>query len=125
MRASRERLLPYAQLLPYMAATRQPVGLRTLGRLAEVLRPLGLSDEDLTLAVVLIGSTTMGFASYESRRSPAEEIAAVLQEGLALRPEEERRTTAPLLPHLPAAHARLYETVLDQTVAAIESLNCR
>ena len=122
MRTSRERLRPHSRLLPYMASTQQPVGVRALAKLAEVLRPLGLSDEDLALAVLLISSTTIGYASYETRRSPAEQIVAQLQEGLSARPENEREILAPLLPRLPVAFARLYDAVLDQTVAAIKAL---
>jgi TetR/AcrR family tetracycline transcriptional repressor len=122
MRRSRERLRPYSQLLPYMAATQQPVGLRALARLAAVLRPLGLSEDNLTLAVVLIGSNTIGYASYETNRSPAEQVVAMMRQELAFRPEEERESVEPLLPHLPSAYARLYEVVLDQTIASIEAL---
>jgi TetR/AcrR family tetracycline transcriptional repressor len=119
---SLERLRPYSQLLPYMAATQQPEGLLTLGQLAAMLRPLALSDEDLALAVILIGSSTIAYASYETHRSPAEQIVAVLQDGLALRPEEERETVGPLLPQFPSAFARLYDVVIDQTIATIEAL---
>ncbi|WP_371551869.1 TetR/AcrR family transcriptional regulator [Streptomyces sp. NBC_00554] len=122
MRNSRERLRPHAQLLPYMASTQQPVGVRSLAKLAEVLRPLGLHDEDLAVAVLLISSTTIGYASYETRRSPTEQIVTQLQAGLSVRPESEREALAPLLPRMPAAFARLYDVVLDQTVAAIEAL---
>jgi TetR/AcrR family tetracycline transcriptional repressor len=106
-----------------MAATRQPVGLPALARLTSILRPLGLSEDDLALAVILIGSTTIGYASYEAHRSPAEQIVATLQEGLVLRPEEEREAVGPLLPRLPSVYARLYDVVLDQTVASIEALS--
>jgi hypothetical protein len=122
MRNSRERLRPHSQLLPYMASTQEPVGLRAFAKLAEVLRPLGLSDEDLALAVLLISSTTIGYASYETRRSPPEQIVTQLQQVLPARPVSERETLAPLLPLLPSAFARLYDVVLDQTVAAIKSL---
>jgi TetR/AcrR family tetracycline transcriptional repressor len=122
MRKGRERLRPYSQLLPYMAATRQPAGLPTLARLAAILRPLDLGEDDLALAVMLITSTTLSHAMYETRRRPAEETLAALREALALRPEEERAAVGPLLPRLPSAYARLHDSVLDRTVAAIEAL---
>ncbi|WP_330256955.1 TetR family transcriptional regulator [Nocardia sp. NBC_00565] len=122
MRNSSARLRPYSQLLPYMAATRQPVGLRALDRLAMILSPLGLDDEDLALAVILIGSTTIGYASFETHRLPAEQVVAALREGLPLRSEAEREIVEPLLPLLPTAYARLYDTILDQTIATIEAL---
>jgi len=122
MRRGRTRLRPYSQLLPYMAATRQPVGLPALARLAAILRPLDLDEDDLALAVMLIGSTTLSHAMYETRRRPVEETLAALREGLALRPEEEREAVGPLLPGLPSAYERLHDCVLDRTVAAIENL---
>jgi AcrR family transcriptional regulator len=122
MRNSRERLRPYAQLLPYMAATLQPVGLRSLAGLAGILSPLGLDDEDLALAVILIASTAIGYASYETHRRPADQIVAALQDGLALRPEAERAAVGPLLPQFPSAYARLHDVVLDQILTTIESL---
>lgn len=122
MRTARERLRPYSQLLPYMAATRQPVGLPALARLATILRPLGLDEDDLALAVILIGSTTLSHALYETRRRPAEETVAGLTEALALRPQTEREAVGPLLPGFPSAYARLYDTVIEHAIAAIESL---
>jgi TetR/AcrR family tetracycline transcriptional repressor len=122
MRGGRERLRPYSQLLPYMAATRQPAGLPSLARLATILRPLDLGEDDLALAVMLITSTTLSHAMYETRRRPAEETLGALREALALRPEQEREAVGPLLPRLPSAYARLHDCVLDRTVAAIEDL---
>ncbi len=125
MRNGRDRLRPYAQLLPFMAATRQPVGLPALARLARILRTLDLGEDDLALAVILISSTTLSHAMYETRRRPAEQALPTLQEALALRPEEEREVVGPLLPRLPSAYARLHDSVLDQTIATIETLAVR
>jgi TetR/AcrR family tetracycline transcriptional repressor len=122
MRNGRDRLRPYSQLLAYMAATQQPVGLPALAMLAAILRPLDLNEDDLALAVILISSTTLSHAMYETRRHPAEQTLAVLQEALTLRPEKERKAIAPLLPRLPSAYARLHDLVLDQTITAIETL---
>jgi AcrR family transcriptional regulator len=122
MRNSRDRLRPYSQLLPYMASTRQPVGLNAMVRLTVILRPLGLSDEDLALAFLHIGSTAIGFAGHEAYRPPAEQVAAALQDALALRSLGEQRMVGPLLPHFPAAYTRIYDLVLDQTVAAVGGL---
>jgi TetR/AcrR family tetracycline transcriptional repressor len=117
-----EKLRPYSQLLPYMAATRQPVGLQALDRLATILSPLGLDSENLALAVVLIGSTTIGYASVETHRLPAEQVVAALHEGLPLRSRTEQQLIEPLLATLPSAYARLRHTIIEQTVTTIEAL---
>lgn len=125
MRNGRDRLRPYAQLLPSMAATRQPVGLPALARLARILRPLDLGEDDLALAVILISSTTLSHALYETRRRPPEQTVPALREALTLRPQEEREAVGPLLPRIPSAYARLHDSVLDRTIATIEALAAR
>ena len=122
MSSSQERLRRYAQLLPFMISTRQPVGLRAVTTLADILRPLDLSDADRALAVALIGSTNFGYAVYDTNRAPVEQTAAAMREAVAERPAEEREVVEPLLPWLPDADARLYGVVLDQVIATIEGL---
>jgi TetR/AcrR family transcriptional regulator, tetracycline repressor protein len=122
MHTSRERLRPYRQLLSYMAATEQPAWVPALVTLTRVLRPLRLGEDELALAVTLICSTVIGHAVYETHRRPAEQKMAGLQEALALRPREEQEAVAPLLPRLPDAQRRLYDAVVDRTVAAVEAL---
>ncbi|MFF3751537.1 TetR/AcrR family transcriptional regulator [Streptomyces sp. NPDC002018] len=122
MRASRNRLRPYSQLLSHMASTRQPVGLPTLDRLARILRPLGLDDDDLALALVLISSTSISYAIYETHVQPADEIAGALRAGLELRTEEEKRNLGPVLERFPPAFARLHEVIVERTITTIEAL---
>ena len=122
MRGGHESLLPYPQLLPYMVSTQQPAWLPALVRLADLLGPLGLGADDLALAAVLISSTIVGHAVYESRRRSAEQTTAVLQRALQERPAAEKDVVGPLIPGLPAAYARLHDTVLDQTIATLEGL---
>ncbi|MGW7658626.1 TetR/AcrR family transcriptional regulator, partial [Streptomyces tendae] len=60
---------------------------------------------------------------YETHRGPvsARKLDA-LSEALALYPPDEREAVAPLLARLPRAHSRLYDVVVDRTVAAVEAL---
>ncbi|MBI0380783.1 TetR/AcrR family transcriptional regulator C-terminal domain-containing protein, partial [Streptomyces albiflaviniger] len=123
MHNSRDYLLPYRQLLPYMAATQQPARISSLVTMTRMLRPLKLTEDDLALAVALIGSTVIGHAVYETHRGPvsARKLDA-LSEALALHPPDEREAVAPLLARLPQAYSRLYDVVVDRTVAAVEAL---
>ena len=122
MRAAHERLLPYPQLLPYMVSTQQPAWLPALMRCSELLAPLDLDKDDLALAAVLIGSTMIGHAVYESRRQSAEQTTAVLYRALEDRPAAEQDALRPLVAGLPAAYARLHDTVLSRTIATVEGL---
>jgi hypothetical protein len=122
MRAAHERLLPYPQLLPYMVSTQQPAWLPMLLRCSELLAPLDLDEDDLALAAVLIGSSMIGHAVYESRRRSAEQTTAVLYQALEDRPAAEQNAIRPLVDGLPAAYARLHDTVIGQTLATVESL---
>ncbi|WP_406312257.1 TetR/AcrR family transcriptional regulator [Streptosporangium sp. NBC_01639] len=117
------KLRHYSQLLPYMAATRRPVGVPGLATLATILRPARLSDEDLALALMLIGSTTVGYAVYESRRCTGDQVVTALRDALTSCPEREQDLLEGVLPQLPSAFARLHEVVIDQTVTAIEALS--
>lgn len=118
MRAGQANLRPYPQLMPYMTTTRHPAWIPGLTRLCEILAPAGLSDEDLALAVALISSTMLGHAVYEGHRRPDEEMTALLDDT----PDPATDPLRPLLAGLPAAHARLHDTILDQTVTTVERL---
>ena len=120
MRAAQANLRPYPQLMPYMTTTWHPAWIPGLTRLREILTPAGLCDEDLALAVALISSTMLGHAVYEGYRRPDEEMTALLDD--LPRPDPTADALRPLLAGLPAAHARLYDTILDQTVTTVERL---
>ena len=120
MRAGRANLRPYPQLMPYMTTTRHPAWLPGLTRLHEILTPAGLSEEDLALAVTLICSTMLGHIVYDGYRRPDEEMTALLDD--APGPDPATDALRPLLAGLPAAHARLYDTIVDQTVTTVERL---
>jgi AcrR family transcriptional regulator len=120
MRAGQANLRPYPQLMPYMTTTRHPAWTPGLTRLREILLPAGLSAEDLALAVTLISSTLLGNAVYEGYRRPDDEMTALLDDAPA--PDPTTDALRPLLADLPAAHARLFDTILDQTVTTVERL---
>jgi len=120
MRAGQANLRPYPQLMPYMTTTRHPAWIPGLTRLREILTPAGLSAEDLALAVTLISSTMIGHAVYEGYRRPDEEMTALLDDIPA--PDPTADALRPLLADLPAAHARLFDTIVDQTVTTVERL---
>ncbi|XUL91665.1 TetR/AcrR family transcriptional regulator [Streptomyces galilaeus] len=120
MRAGQANLRPYPQLMPYMTTTRHPAWTPGLTRLREILLPAGLSAEDLALAVTLISSTLLGNAVYEGYRRPDDEMTALLDDAPA--PDPTTDPLRPLLADLPAAHARLFDTILDQTVTTVERL---
>ncbi|MFE2422315.1 TetR/AcrR family transcriptional regulator [Streptomyces hokutonensis] len=120
MRAGQANLRPYPQLMPYMTTTRHPAWTPGLTRLREILLPAGLSAEDLALAVTLISSTLLGNAVYEGYRRPDDEMTALLDDTPA--PDPRTDLLRPLLADLPAAHARLFDTILEQTVTTVERL---
>lgn len=122
MTQSREQLVPYPQLLPYMAGTREPAWLPSFVVLGRMLRPLSLRDEDLALAVVLVGSTVVGHALLETRRRPPIEVLPRLRTGLAHMTPDDRELVAPVLEELPAAFDRLYDTVITRTIDSIAAL---
>ncbi|NUU23363.1 MAG: TetR/AcrR family transcriptional regulator [Streptomycetaceae bacterium] len=122
MLLSMEHLQPYPQLLPYIASTRQPSWLPSFTLLTEMLRPLKLSDEDMALAIALIGTTIVGQATLAAKRIPASDMAGILNEALADADPDERAAVAPVLEALPDAFDRLYDIVIDTTIAAVESL---
>lgn len=122
MLASMEHLRPYPQLLPYIASTRQPAWLPSFVMLTEVLAPLGLDDEDLALAVALIGTTVVGQANLAARRTPADEMVDIMQEALSAAGAGHRARVGAVLTRLPQAFERLYAVVIDTTIAAVEEL---
>ncbi|MGW3108892.1 TetR/AcrR family transcriptional regulator [Streptomyces sp. NPDC001100] len=122
MRAGLANLRPYPQLMPYMTTTRHPAWIPGLTRLREILTPAGLSDEDLALAVALISSTMLGHVVYEGYRRSDEEMTALLDDVPDSDRDPATDSLRPLLAGLPAAHARLYDTILDQTVTTVERL---
>lgn len=121
MRGAQERLRPYRQLLPYMTASEQPAWLPLLIRMADLLAPVGLDDENFALSATLISATIIGHAGYENHGRLAQQTAA-LQDALASRTESERAAVGRVLPLLPAANARLHDTLVNQTIATIASL---
>ncbi|GCD95937.1 TetR/AcrR family transcriptional regulator [Embleya hyalina] len=122
MLLSMEYLRPYPQLLPYIASTRQPSWLPSFALLTEMLRPLELGDEDLAMAITLIGTTIVGQATLAATRVPAVEMSAVLREALGEADAEERARVGPVIDALPGAFDRLYDVVIDITITAVESL---
>ena len=96
--------------------------LPVLQRLATVLAPAGLGPEQLALAIKLVGSTVVGHALYETCRRPVDEMVAAMNTELAEQSAAARAVVAPILPHLIPAHARLYDVVIDQTIATIRAL---
>ncbi|WTW98343.1 TetR family transcriptional regulator [Streptomycetaceae bacterium NBC_01309] len=122
MLLSMEHLRPYPQLLPYIASTRQPSWLPSFILLTEMLQPLKLGDEDLALAITLVGTTIVGQATLAAQRTPATEMSAVLRDALDATDAPEKARVAPVLEALPGAFDRLYDVVIDTTIAAIESL---
>ncbi|MEU0934215.1 TetR/AcrR family transcriptional regulator [Embleya sp. NPDC005971] len=120
---SLEHLRPYPQLLPYITSTRQPAWLPAIMLLTEILAPLELGDEDLALAVALVSTTIVGQATLAARRAPAPEMASVLREALDRADEGARARVGPVLAHLPGAFERLYDEVVESTIAALESLS--
>ncbi|WP_436777430.1 TetR/AcrR family transcriptional regulator [Yinghuangia sp. YIM S09857] len=117
-----DHLRPYPQLLPYIASTRQPAWLPSFVMLTDMLGPLELADEDLALAIALIGTTIVGQATLAAKRTPTVEMVPVMREALRSASEEERARVAPVVEELPGALGRLYDLVIDITVEAIEEL---
>ncbi len=122
MLTSMRHLRPYPQLLPYIAAPSKANWLPSLIMLTEMLRPLALSDDDLALAITFISTTTVGHATLASREAPPGEPYAVLREALREENEEDRARVVPVLDSMPRAYERLYDMVIDSTIAAVESL---
>lgn len=125
---SMESLRPYPQLLPYIVSTRQPAWLPSFVILTKVLEPLRLSEEDQALAITLVGTTIVGQASMAAARRPAAEMVAVLQGALDASEDHDaadRAKIGGIIDELPTAFARLYDTVIDSTIAAIEALGGR
>lgn len=122
MLASMEHLRPYPQLLPYIASTRQPAWLPSFAMLTDVLEPLGLDDEDLALALALIGTTVVGQANLAARRTPADEMVVIMREALSAAGADDQARVGAVLTQLPGAFERLYAVVIDTTIAAVEEL---
>jgi TetR/AcrR family tetracycline transcriptional repressor len=125
---SMESLRPYPQLLPYIVSTRRPAWLPSFVILTKVLEPLRLSEEDQALAIALVGTTIVGHASMAAVRRRPEETVTVLQAALDASEEHdaaERAEIGGIIDELPSAFDRLYDTVIDSTIAAIEVLGGR
>ncbi|NUU20253.1 MAG: TetR/AcrR family transcriptional regulator [Streptomycetaceae bacterium] len=125
MEHGRATLVPYPQLVPYMAGTHKPAWLPSFAVLRRMLAPLRLGDDDLALAVTLVGSTVVGHAMLEARRRPVADTQASLRAALAELAEADRAEIGPLLDRLPGAYDRLYDTVISRTIAAVEDLSPR
>ncbi|WTW99560.1 TetR/AcrR family transcriptional regulator [Streptomycetaceae bacterium NBC_01309] len=119
---SMEHLCPYPQLLPYIASTRQPAWLPSFILLTDLLSPLDLDDEDMALAISLVGTTVVGQAILATQRAPADEMAPVMREALRDAAPEHRARVEPVIDRLPEAMERLYGLVIDNTIAALEEL---
>ncbi|NUU21426.1 MAG: TetR/AcrR family transcriptional regulator [Streptomycetaceae bacterium] len=122
MEHSRATLVPFPQLVPYMASTHKPAWLPSFAILGTMLAPLRLSDEDLALAITLIGTTVVGHALLEARRRPVEETRLSLRAALADLAEEDRDRIGGVLDRLPGAYDRIYDVLIDRTIATIEEL---
>lgn len=122
MLLSMDHLRPYPQLLPYIASTRQPAWLPSFVLLTEMLSPLGLDDEDMALAIALVGTTIVGQATLAAKRTPAVEMVSAMCVALEDASEEERVRVAPIVAMLPTAFDRLYDKVIDSTIEAVEAL---
>ncbi|MFI6583024.1 TetR/AcrR family transcriptional regulator [Embleya sp. NPDC050493] len=119
---SLEYLRPYTQLLPYIASTRQPAWLPAFVLLTEILEPLELGDEDLALAVALVSTTIVGQATLAARRVPAPEMVSAMRDALEAADPADRARVGPVLEQLPGAFERLYDRVIDATLAALASM---
>ncbi len=117
-----ESLLCYPQLLPFIAATRDSAWLPSFILLTEVLEPLALDDEEQARAIALIGTTVVGQAALASRRAPAGELRTVMGDALSQADDQDRRRVGPVLDNLPRALDRLFDVVVDSTIATIEAL---
>lgn len=125
---SMETLRFYPQLLPYIVSTRQPSWLPSFVILTQVLEPLQLSEEDLALAIALVGTTIVGQASMAAVRGPADEMMTVLRAALDVSQEcdaAERAVIGGIVDELPGTFDKLYDRVVDNTIAAIETLGGR
>lgn len=122
MLTSLEHLCPYPQLLPYIASTRQPAWLPSFIMLTDLLSPLELNDDDMALAISLVGTTVVGQAILATQRAPADEMAPVMRQALRDAAPEHRARVEPVIDRLPQAMERLYPLVIDNTIAALEAL---
>ncbi|MGW0664128.1 TetR/AcrR family transcriptional regulator [Streptodolium elevatio] len=123
MTMSMEYLRPYPQLLPYIASTRQPAWLPSFVLLTEMLEPLSLGEQDLALAITLIGTTIVGQATLASKRRPMSDMLPTLRQALDKASADEQVRVAPILDALPAAFGRLDDVVIESTIAAVEALS--
>ncbi|MGA4544189.1 TetR/AcrR family transcriptional regulator [Uniformispora flossi] len=122
---SMESLRPYPRLLPFIVSTRQPAWLPSFVILAKVLEPLALNREDQALAIALVGTTIVGQASLAAARRPPGDMANALRAAMDATEERdaaERAKVGAIIDELPGAFDRLYDTVIDGTIAAIERL---
>ncbi|HEY1229159.1 MAG TPA: TetR/AcrR family transcriptional regulator [Ramlibacter sp.] len=125
---SMESLLPYPHLLPYIVSTQRPSWLPSFVILTKVLEPLRLSAEDQALAIALVGTTIVGHASMAAARRPADETAAALKAALEEAGDRNpggRAAIESVIDQLPRAFDRLYDTVIDSTIAAVEGMSHR
>ncbi|NUU25208.1 MAG: helix-turn-helix transcriptional regulator [Streptomycetaceae bacterium] len=125
MEHSRAALVPYPQLVQYVADTRQSAWLPSFPVLRQMLSPLRLADEDLALAVVIVGTTVVGYACVEARRRPVEDTQHDLRSAVADLPPAAGARALSIVECLPGAMDRLYGVVIDQTIAAVAGLGRR
>jgi AcrR family transcriptional regulator len=122
MHTSLDHLRPYPQLLPYIAATTQAAWLPSFRLLVTVLEPVGLSDEDLALAITLIGNTIVGQAMVEARRRPPGAAVEAMRDRLAIEGGVRPGRLAPVLEHVPGAYGRVYDALVDGVITVIEGI---
>lgn len=122
MLSSLDHLRPYPHLLPLFVSTREPAWLPSIVLLTDMLGPLNLTDEDIALAIALIGTTVVGQATLAARRTPAIEMGPVMRDALLHAPTEASARVAPVVDNLPSALERLFDLVIDVTVEAVEGI---
>jgi AcrR family transcriptional regulator len=120
MRGAQDRFRPYPQLLPYIAG-RSPLWLSAVSRIADLVEPARLDEDDLALAVALINSAIISHATYEAYRSTARQSAENLEHE-AFPDADSDSLTWRLIARMSSVHDRLQDTILEQTVATIERL---
>jgi AcrR family transcriptional regulator len=120
MHTSLEHLRPYPQLVPYIAATTQATWLPSFRLLMKVLKPAGLADGDMALAITVIGNVIVGQALLDARRQPPADVVAAMRERLADEGGPRAEHVAKVLAHVPEASGRSYDMVIEGVITFVE-----